>query len=98
MDRTATNVKVIGNTINDNAANCAIIVAGFNPGVGRTNDIWVVNNTVIGQAPGTPIVDPNGPYIGQIVVAGNGSWVGISNTWVTGNNLEGAFLPGIVVH
>jgi hypothetical protein len=96
-DLPATNIKVIGNTINDNAGDCGIVVAGYNAGM-RTNDIWVVNNTIIGQAPGTPIVDPHGPYIGQIVVAGDGPWVAMNNTWVTGNNLDGAILPGIVVH
>lgn len=95
--RPATNDKVIGNTIDDNTQGCGIVIAGYNAGMG-TNDIWAVNNTIIGQAPGTPITSSTGPYIGQIVVATDGPGITITNTWVTGNSLDGAFLPGIVVH
>jgi parallel beta-helix repeat protein len=93
----ATNDKVVGNTIDDNTHGCGVVVAGYNTGVG-TNDVWVVNNTITGQAPGTPITSPNGPFIGQIVVATDGPGITVTNTWVTGNTLNGAFLPGIVVH
>jgi len=92
----AMNDVVSYNTINDNSKGCGIVIAAYNPGVGITN-ITARGNTIIGQAPGTPI-GPTGPFIGQIVVATDAPSVTISNVKVIGNSLDGAFLPGIVLH
>jgi len=92
----ATNDVVSYNTIDDNTKGCGIVIATYNPGVGITN-VTVLGNTIIGQAPGTPI-GPTGPFIGQIVVATDAPSVTISNVKVIGNSLNGAFLPGIVLH
>ena len=92
----AVNDVVSYNTINDNSKGCGIVIAAYNPGVGIVN-VTARGNTILGQAPGTPI-GPTGPYIGQIVVATDAPMVSISNVKVVGNSLDGAFLPGIVLH
>jgi hypothetical protein len=92
----AMNDVVSYNTIDDNTKGCGIVIAAYNPGVGITN-VTARGNTIIGQAPGTPI-GATGPFIGQIVVATDAPSVTISNVKVIGNSLNGAFLPGIVLH
>jgi Right handed beta helix region len=92
----ALNDVVSYNTIDDNSKGCGIVIAAYNPGIGITN-VTVRGNTIIGQAPGTPI-GATGPFIGQIVVATDAPSVTISNVKVIGNSLNGAFLPGIVLH
>ena len=94
--RQAVNVVVKDNTVDDNSNGCGIVVAAYNAGVG-VHDITVSGNTIIGQAPGTPI-GPTGPYIGQIVVGDDTPMATISNVVIDGNRLDGAFLPGIVLH
>jgi len=92
----AMNDVVSYNTITDNSKGCGIVIAAYNPGVGITN-VTARGNTIVGQAPGTPI-GATGPFIGQIVVATDAPSVTISNVKVLDNSLNGAFLPGIVLH
>ncbi len=89
--------KVIGNSIVDNTRGCGVVVAAYNPGVG-VSDIIVAHNTIIGQAPGTPITSKSGPFIGQIVVATDAPLTTIRDVTVRDNTLVGSFLPGIVLH
>ncbi|HXQ91675.1 MAG TPA: right-handed parallel beta-helix repeat-containing protein [Nitrososphaerales archaeon] len=93
----ALNDIVSYNSITDNTKGCGIVIAAYNPGVGVRN-VTARGNTIVGQAPGTPIVAATGPYIGQIVVATDAPSVTISNVKVIDNTLNGAFLPGIVLH
>jgi Right handed beta helix region len=93
----ALNDIVSYNTITDNTLGCGIVVAAYNPGVG-VNNVTVKGNTIVGQAPGTPIVAATGPYFGQIVVATDGPMTTVSNVKVIGNTLSGAYLPGIIIH
>ncbi|MGH2638696.1 MAG: right-handed parallel beta-helix repeat-containing protein [Rhabdochlamydiaceae bacterium] len=93
----AVNDVVKDNSISDNTRGCGIVIAAYNPNVG-VKDVRVYGNTIVGQAPGTPIVATTGPYIGQIVVATDAPMTTISNVRLIGNTLNGAFLPGIVLH
>jgi hypothetical protein len=90
----SSNDTVNGNTISGNYGGCAIVLAAFNPG-GGLNGITANSNTVPG-APGQ--FGPNGPVIGQIVVATNAPNTQIQNATVDGNTITGALLPGIVLH
>jgi hypothetical protein len=93
----ALNDVVSDNSITDNTRGCGVVVAAYNPGVGDKN-ITVKGNTIKGQAPRTPITGTTGPFIGQIVVATDAPLVSITNVSVVDNTLNGAFLPGIVLH
>jgi len=93
----AANDIVVGNTIVDNTRGCGIVIAAYNQKAGIAN-VVVKENTIIGQAPGTPITSTSGPFIGQIVVATDGPFTTISDVQVVGNSLDGSFLPGIVLH
>ena len=94
----AKNVVVSDNLIVDNSNGCGIVIAAYNQGT-PVDNIQVVGNTVIGTAPASgQIFPPPNSYIGQIVVATDGPFAQVSNTRVVGNHLDGAELPGIVVH
>jgi hypothetical protein len=90
--------QVSDNLIIDNSNGCGVVVAAYNQGTEVTNT-QVLANTVIGTAPASgQLFPPANSFIGQIVVATDGPFANISNTQVIGNNLDGAELPGIVVH
>ena len=88
------NDTVTGNTLPNNYGGCDIVVSGYNGGGGTTN-VTVSNNQIVGH-PGQ--FTANGPFIGQIVVAGDAPGVPISATTVSGNTITGSALAGIVLH
>ncbi|HEY2429369.1 MAG TPA: right-handed parallel beta-helix repeat-containing protein, partial [Acidimicrobiales bacterium] len=90
----STNDTITGNKINGNFGGCGIVIAAFNPG-GSVSNVTASSNVIpgaVGQ------FGPNGPVIGQIVVAGDGPAVQLQHITVTGNTITGALLPGIVLH
>ena len=94
----ARNDVVSDNLIINNSNGCGIVVAAYNQGT-PVDNVQVTGNTIIGTAPAPgQLFPPHGSYIGQIVVATDGPFATVSNTQVTGNKLDGAELPGIVVH
>ncbi|HEV3281010.1 MAG TPA: right-handed parallel beta-helix repeat-containing protein [Acidimicrobiales bacterium] len=90
----STNDTIDSNTVSGNFKGCGIIVEGWVPGAG-VSGITVSNNHVTG-APG--MFGPNGPVIGQIIVATDAPGATVSNTTVTGNTVTGSFLSGLTVH
>jgi hypothetical protein len=89
-----TNHEALGNVIKDNLvkdnkAGCGLGVFAFGPG-GEDNTL--LNNVVIGSAPGT------GPYVGQILIATDLPSTSLRNTYIIGNTVDGSILPGIVIH
>ena len=89
----ATGDTVSQNTVSGNLGGCAIVVSSAsadNPAAG-VSDVVVRGNVLTG-APGK--FGPRGPVVGGIVVAGRAE----SNVTVTGNDVTGQGMPGIVVH
>ncbi len=82
------NNVVRDNLVINNVAGCAIVVAAKNSGEGVWDNL-IMNNTVIGNHPGSLP-----PFIGAIVVAGTYA----ANNQIINNTVEGGWLPGIVVH
>ena len=90
----STNDTIDSNTVSGNFKGCGIIVEGWVPGAG-VSGTTVSNNHVTG-APG--MFGPNGPVIGQIIVATDAPGATVSNTTVSGNTVTGSFLSGLTVH
>ena len=89
------NDTVTGNNLPNNiGTGCDLVVAGYNAG-GGTDHITVTNNQIVGH-PGE--VGPTGVFVGQIVLAGDGPGVSNTATTISGNNIVGSALAGIVLH
>ncbi len=90
----STNNTVTGNTISGNFGGCAIVIESWVAGAG-VSGTTVSNNHITGQ---TGFFGPNGPVIGQIVVATNAPGATLANTTVSGNTVTDSFLTGVTVH
>jgi parallel beta-helix repeat protein len=89
------NVTVTGNNMPNNiGSGCDLVVAGYNAG-GGTDHISLTNNQIVGH-PGE--VGSTGVFVGQIVLAGDGPGVSNTATTISGNNIVGSALAGIVLH
>ncbi len=85
------------NLISDNkifkvSNDCGIVLAVYNQESAKNNVI--TGNDVEGSMPPFGV----NPYVGQIVIAGDGPNATIRNTIISHNTLNGSTLPGIVVH
>ena len=90
----SSNDTVTGNKVSKVYGGCSVLVGGYNAG----NDIQNVsftNNTITGAI---AQFGPNGPVIGQIVVAGNGPGAKISGVTINGNTISQSLVSGITLH
>jgi parallel beta-helix repeat protein len=90
----SSNDTITGNKVSKVYGGCAVLAGGYNAG----NDIQSVafsNNTITGAI---AQFGPNGPVIGQIVIAANGPNVKISGVSVTGNTITQSVVTGVVLH
>ncbi len=91
---TSSGNAIFGNTLSGNTGGCGIIIEAFNPGGGVTTTN-VHDNTITGTA---GHFGPNGPDIGQIVVADNAANTSITGTIINNNSVTQSFLSGITLH
>ncbi|HET6873644.1 MAG TPA: right-handed parallel beta-helix repeat-containing protein, partial [Acidimicrobiales bacterium] len=92
----STNVTITGNHISANYSGCALVIESWIGGPGAGVSGITASNNVITGAPFQ--FGPNGPVIGQIVVATDAPGAHITNTTVSGNTITGSVLSGITVH
>jgi hypothetical protein len=82
------------NTASDNYGGCGILLEAWNAGGGVTGTT-ISDNTIV-NTPGT--FGPEGPAVGQIVLAVDGPGSTLSNDQVTDNTVIGSAPAGIVLH
>lgn len=85
---------ISGNTVTNNYGGCGIIVEAWVAGAG-VSDVTVTGNHIIG-VPGH--FGPQGPVIGQVVVATDAPGTTVSGTTISGNTVTGSFVSGVTVH
>jgi hypothetical protein len=90
----STNNTISGNTVTGNTGGCGIIVESWDPG-GGISGTTIQNNTVTGKV---GQFGPNGPVIGQIVIANDAPSTSVSNTVISGNTVDQSFVTGITLH
>ena len=82
------------NDVHDNFNGCAIVLEAYIPGAGL-HSIAASDNTITGHQ---GQFGPNGPVIGQIVVATDAAGAVIDGTVLSNNVIVQSFLSGITVH
>jgi parallel beta-helix repeat protein len=88
----ANNNLVSDNKIFKVSNDCGIVLAVYNQQTAKNNVIR--GNDVEGSQPPFGV----NPYVGQIVIAGDGPNATIKNTIVSHNTIHGSTLPGLVLH
>jgi hypothetical protein len=90
----STGDTISGNMLSGNTGGCEIIVEAWNPGGGISGTL-VQSNTITGTV---GKFGPNGPDIGQIVVADDALGASVTNTTINANTVTQSFVSGITLH